>query len=75
MMAVSGNLTGIFNIAVFPRRRRLGFGRAITAEMIRAGIAAGAPTAYLYSSMMGQTVYQSLGFSIKEHPTIIQAPA
>jgi N-acetylglutamate synthase len=75
MTAVCGELTGLFNIATLPRYRRRGYGRAVTMELVRAGSAAGAPTAYLYASEMGEPVYESAGFRTEEYLTIITAPA
>lgn len=73
LAAISGDLTGIYNITTFPQYRRRGFGRAITMELVRAGFAAGAPTAYLYASRMGQPVYESAGFTTEEQLTVITA--
>lgn len=75
MTAIYGDLTGIFNITTLPDYRRRGYGRAVTQEMVRAGFAAGAGTAYLYASQMGEPVYQSLGFRIEEYLTVITAPS
>jgi ribosomal protein S18 acetylase RimI-like enzyme len=72
---ISGELIGIFNITTRPEYRRRGYGRAITMEMVRAGFTAGATTAYLYASEMGESVYKSAGFDIEEYLTIITAPA
>ena len=69
--AISGELTGILNVSVLPAFRRRGYGRAITAELVRAGFATGAPTAYLYATAMGESVYASLGFRTEEHLTVI----
>ncbi|WP_030897764.1 GNAT family N-acetyltransferase [Streptomyces sp. NRRL F-5126] len=74
MAAVSGGLTGIFNVATLPSYRRRGYGRAVTLEMVRAGYAAGATTAYLSSSRMGESVYESCGFRAREDVTVITAP-
>lgn len=75
MTAISGDLTGIFNIATLPGYRRRGYGRAVTLEMVRAGFAAGAGTAYLYASEMGEPVYRSVGFHTEEYLTLITAPS
>ncbi|MFI7027288.1 GNAT family N-acetyltransferase [Microbispora rosea] len=75
MTAVSGGLTGIFNITTLPGYRRRGYGRAVTMAMVRAGYAAGATTAYLYASTMAESVYESAGFRTEEHLTVITAPA
>ena len=68
---ISGDLTGIFNITILPRYRRRGYGRAVTLEMVRAGFAAGAPTAYLYATKAGEPVYEAAGFRIEEYRTIM----
>lgn len=75
MTAVSGELVGIFNVATLPGYRRRGYGRAITMEMVRAGSAAGASTAYLYASKMGERVYESAGFRTEEYLTVIATPS
>jgi N-acetylglutamate synthase len=75
MTAVSGGFTGLFNISTLPQHRGRGYGRAITMEMVRAGFAAGAETAYLFATTMGEPVYASAGFSTKEYLTAITAPS
>ena len=75
MTAISDGLTAISNITTLAPYRRRGYGRAVTGEMIRAGFAAGAPTAFLYSSEMGRPVYESLGFRTGEYRTVITAPS
>jgi N-acetylglutamate synthase len=73
MTAMSGGLTGLFNISTVPKYRRRGYGRAITMELVRAGFAAGADTAYLYASTMGEPVYESAGFRTEEYLTLFRA--
>ncbi|MER6066530.1 GNAT family N-acetyltransferase [Streptomyces sp. NPDC001792] len=75
MAAVSGDLLGVFNIGVLPQHRRQGYGQLITTEIVRAHYAAGATTAYLYSSAMGESVYASAGFHTEEVLTMFTAPA
>ncbi|MEU4173349.1 GNAT family N-acetyltransferase [Streptomyces sp. NPDC026665] len=53
---------GVFNISTLPQFRRGGYGRAITAAVLRDARDAGASTAFLLSSDMGFRVYESLGF-------------
>jgi GNAT superfamily N-acetyltransferase len=53
MTAVRGELNGIYNISTLPEHRRRGYGRAVTMELVRAGYASGATTAYLHASAMG----------------------
>ncbi|WP_438302514.1 GNAT family N-acetyltransferase [Streptomyces sp. HUAS TT11] len=74
MAAVTDNLVGVFNISVLPQHRRQGHGQTITAEIIRAANDAGATTAYLYSSTMGEPVYASLDFRTEEILTAFTAP-
>ncbi|WP_256223777.1 GNAT family N-acetyltransferase [Streptomyces sp. ok210] len=73
MTAVHNELTGIFNITTLPKHRRRGYGRVITMEMVRLGRAAGAPTAFLYASKMGEPMYESIGFRTEERMTVITA--
>ncbi|MEU1541476.1 GNAT family N-acetyltransferase [Actinacidiphila glaucinigra] len=75
MTAVRGDLNGIFNVSTLPGHRRRGHGRAVTMELVRAGHAAGAPTAYLYASAMGEPVYASAGFRTEEYLSVFSAPA
>ncbi|MFF3565611.1 GNAT family N-acetyltransferase [Streptomyces sp. NPDC002574] len=75
MAVVTGDLTGIFNISTLPAHRRRGYGAAVTAELVRAGYAAGATTAFLYASEMGEPVYAAAGFRTEEHLTTISAPS
>ncbi|WP_406320127.1 GNAT family N-acetyltransferase [Streptomyces sp. NBC_01637] len=74
MAAVRGELLGVFNIGVLPRHRRQGHGRAITTEIVRAHYAAGATTAYLYASAVGESVYASAGFRTEESLTTFTIP-
>ena len=74
MTAITNDVTGIFDITTLPRYRRRGYGRAVTMEMVRAGYAADAPTAYLNASEMGQSVFESVGFGVEEYPTVFTAP-
>ncbi|MFC4033292.1 GNAT family N-acetyltransferase [Streptomyces polygonati] len=74
MAAVSGDLLGVYNIAVLPGHRRQGHGRAITTEIVRAGQEIGATTAYLYSSGSAEHVYASAGFRTAEMLTSFAAP-
>ncbi|MDH6218332.1 GNAT family N-acetyltransferase [Streptomyces pseudovenezuelae] len=71
MTAVTGDLTGLFNITTLPAHRRRGYGRAITLDMIRATFTTGAPTTYLYASEMGEPVYTAAGFRTEEYLTVI----
>jgi GNAT superfamily N-acetyltransferase len=75
MAAILGDLLGVFNISVLPHHRRQGHGRAITLQIVRAGYAVGATTAYLYASAMGEPVYASVGFRTEEVLTSFTAPS
>lgn len=75
MTATCGGLNGIYNITTLPEHRRRGYGRAVTLETVRAGFAAGADTAYLYASEMGEPVYRSIGFRTEEYLTVLSAPS
>jgi GNAT superfamily N-acetyltransferase len=75
MTAVSGDITGIYQISTLPQYRRRGYGLAVTTEMVRAGFAAGAATAYLYASDMGEPIYISAGFRTEEYLTVIATPS
>lgn len=75
MTAVRGDLNGIFNVSTVPGHRRRGYGRAVTMELVRAGWDSGAPTAYLYASAMGESVYASVGFRTEEYLSVFSAPA
>ncbi|MFF7212275.1 GNAT family N-acetyltransferase [Streptomyces sp. NPDC008238] len=75
MTAVRGDLNGIFNVSTLPGHRRRGYGRAVTVELVRAGCAAGAATAYLYASAMGEAVYASAGFRTEEYLSVFSAPS
>jgi ribosomal protein S18 acetylase RimI-like enzyme len=74
MTALDDDLIGIFNMSTLPAYRRRGYASAVTTELVRAGFAAGATTAYLYASEMGEPVYESVGFRTEEYLTIISAP-
>jgi N-acetylglutamate synthase len=60
---------GVFNIAVPPERRKRGYGAAITSAILDAERERGARLAFLHSSDMGLSVYESLGFRTVEEWT------
>lgn len=64
--AVRAGHVGVFNIATPEAHRRRGYGRAVTAQTVAAGVAAGAHTAYLQASAMGYPVYERMGFRTAE---------
>jgi N-acetylglutamate synthase len=59
---VSGDVAGVFNIAVAPAFRRRGYGRLATAAVLSDGYAAGARTAYLTATADGFPLYARMGF-------------
>ena len=64
------DLVGVFNIAVPPRYRRRGYGRAATAAVLRDARAAGARTAFLHASPLGVPLYRAMGFHLAENWTL-----
>lgn len=66
-------VVGVFNIAVVPAARGRGVGRAITEQVLRDGVAAGADAAYLQSSAQGRPLYESMGFRFQENWTALHA--
>jgi ribosomal protein S18 acetylase RimI-like enzyme len=63
---LSGDLVGVFNIAVPPALRGRGYGRAATAAILHDAYVAGARTAYLQSSPDGLPLYRRMGFQLVE---------
>ncbi len=70
----TGGVTGIFNVATLPHRRRCGYGAALTARAVRDGFEAGAGLAFLQSSEIGRTVYRGLGFREVEEYVLLTRP-
>ncbi|MEU8817320.1 GNAT family N-acetyltransferase [Actinoplanes sp. NPDC048796] len=68
--ALSGDLVGVFNIAVLPPFRRRGFGRAATAAALSDAYAKGARTAFLHSTAEGRPLYDRMGFHLAENWTL-----
>lgn len=62
----TGRTVGVFNIAVVPRLRSEGLGRAMTARVLADGLAGGADIAYLLPSTEGIPLYGSMGFRLLE---------
>ena len=52
----------LFNVATLPKRRRQGYGAAVSAHAVRAEFENGADLAWLQTSEMGEPVYRRLGF-------------
>lgn len=68
-------VTGIYNISTVPAHRRRGYGRIVTAELVRAGFADGAPTAYLCASEANAPFYEPVGFHAVDGLTVMTAPS
>lgn len=68
-------MIGVYNIAVVPRMRRQGIGRAVTARVLVDGFAVGADAAYLQSSTAGRPLYESMGFQQVDAWPRFTAPA
>ncbi|MEU3186017.1 GNAT family N-acetyltransferase [Streptomyces sp. NPDC006923] len=64
------DLVGVFNIAVSPQHRRRGYGRAVTAAVVRDAYQEGARTAFLHASTLGVPLYQTMGFRHAENWTL-----
>ncbi|MDG4759128.1 GNAT family N-acetyltransferase [Micromonospora sp. WMMD710] len=64
---------GVYNIAVVPSARGRGLGRALTEAALRDGVAAGARWAFLLPSVMGQPLYESMGFRLVDNWTMFTA--
>ncbi|MGE3074042.1 MAG: GNAT family N-acetyltransferase [Dehalococcoidia bacterium] len=62
MGMVQGELVAIHNVYVAPSQRKRGFGSAITAAAIEAGMSAGATGACLEATILGFSVYEAMGF-------------
>jgi GNAT superfamily N-acetyltransferase len=64
-IAIDG-VMGVYNVGTLETARRQGVGRALTAELMRAGREQACHSSILHSSDLGYPVYQALGF---EHVT------
>lgn len=63
MSVVSDDWVGVYVIATVPAHRRRGLGAAVTSMLVHdAAARCGATRALLQSSVMGRSVYESLGF-------------
>jgi ribosomal protein S18 acetylase RimI-like enzyme len=60
----SGEMIGVYNVAVLPRGRRHGMGGAMTAHVLEEGRDTGAKTASLQASAEGLSLYQKMGFVV-----------
>ncbi|GAA2707342.1 GNAT family N-acetyltransferase [Actinoplanes palleronii] len=69
----SGDVVGVFNIAVRPAARSLGAGRRITEAVLHGALVSGATWAYLHPSEMARPLYESMGFHLVETWTAFTA--
>lgn len=63
----TGDSVGIYSVGTPDRLRGKGFGSAVTAYAVAAGVRDGASWAYLMSSEVGYGVYERLGFRTVGH--------
>lgn len=61
-LLLAGDLCGVYHVATLPRYRGRGIGAAMTRAAMRTARDAGAHTATLQSSELGESVYRSVGF-------------
>jgi hypothetical protein len=66
--------TGVFNVATPAEHRGRGYGAALTAGVVRDGLAMGSGLAYLQSSDIGHRVYRRLGFRDVEEYVLLTRP-
>ena len=62
MAVVTGNIVGIYNVAVLPCHRGRGFGTWMVGEAVSAGLSRGAAHAYLSAPDSAAGLYKRLGF-------------
>lgn len=62
MALVTGDLAGVYNVAVDETYRRRGYGTAVTNAVLEAAAASGATMAMLATTPMGYRLYRRLGF-------------
>ncbi|MBU2665020.1 GNAT family N-acetyltransferase [Actinoplanes bogorensis] len=70
---ITGDMVGVFNVAVPPAFRRKGYGRQATAAVLADGYRAGARTAFLHSSEAGMPLYEQMGFQLAENWSVFAA--
>ena len=54
---------GLYAVGTVPSMRRRGFARTLVEHVLAAAVRAGARTASLQSTRIGQPLYESLGFT------------
>ena len=72
---VVGSTVGLYSVATLPAARGMGFGRAVTVEVLRDARTRGARQAVLESTPMGRSMYESLGFRSDGTLLVLQRPA
>jgi ribosomal protein S18 acetylase RimI-like enzyme len=72
---VVGSTVGLYSIATLPAARGMGFGRAVTLEVLRDAWTRGVRQAVLESTPMGRPMYESLGFRSDGTFLVLQRPA
>jgi GNAT superfamily N-acetyltransferase len=65
-LLLESGIAGIYDVSTPPSFRRQGFGGAITFAMMQEAQKRGYPSAWIWSSTMGQGVYRELGFVAAE---------
>ena len=61
-VVATGAIAGIYWVATLEKYRGRGLGEAITWESVKGGIALGCGIASLQASVLGQPVYERMGF-------------
>lgn len=64
---VCDGIAGLYNIAVLPRARGRGIGRALTVALLRTAAELGASESILHASELGEPVYAKVGYRIVGH--------
>ncbi len=72
---VIGSTVGLYGIATLPAARGMGFGRAVTVEVLRDARSRGVRHAVLESTPMARPLYESLGFRNAGTFLVLQRPA
>lgn len=61
-LILAGGIASVFNVSTPEQLRRQGYGSAVTLAALQAAIGYGFEDAYVWSSPLGRSVYQKLGF-------------
>ncbi len=73
MLAMTGDIAAVFNVAVPTAFRRRGFGAAATWEVARRGLELGARVTALESTESGEPLYRAMGFEVvSQHRTFLR---